>query len=450
MTFTYIVSKIMKVGLTIALVLFSFTSWGSCTRTRISQTEDSRTALIPFGKINLPGTHLVPPGSHLATVVVPPTNYTYNGANGSSVLWECAAEDLDKIFFLVATNGDDRVGGYYDIGTPDGLSDVYATWFAYVGIRQTMSGVTLTRFWQKVPVTNYATTSSGRIQIRLQDIPPIVASLYRISSLPGTSAASSYCGNNNNDGSGIGFGSSTGRLYSCTQPNAYIQLSSSTSGVISFGHDQPGEDSATRYSFWGADNGFGYGMRTANMLYAIPSCVARAATPVVMFPSISVRDLEAGLSSTANFSVRVECQDNSVSGVATSQTALGFQVSEGAYSAARSLGMVNASGGVSTLVSDDYFADNMAKGVGISISYSDAPDAPITLIAPPGLATLTPGGNAAGWYPVMRGAMSAGASGAADHSYFDYSFIATLKKLDAVAVTAGKVHATAYVLVKVQ
>lgn len=450
MIYIHLVAKIMKVGLTIALVLFSFTSWGSCTRTGVSQTEDSRTALIPFGKINLPSTHLVPPGSHLATVVVPPTNYTYNGANASSVLWECAAEDLEKIFFLVATNGDDRVGGYYDLGEPDGLSDVYATWFAYVGIKQTMAGVSLTRFWQKVPVTNYATTSSGRIQIRLQDIPPIVASLYRISELPGTSARSAYCGNNNNNGSGIGFGSSTGRLYSCTQPNSYIQLSSSTSGVISFGHDQPGEDSATRFNFWGADNGFGYGMRTANMLYAVPTCVARAATPVVMFPGITVNELEAGLSRTANFSVRVECQDNTISGVANSQTALGFQVSEGAYSAAQSLGLVNASGGVSTLVSDDYFAENMAKGVGISISYSDAPATPITLIAPPGLTSLTPGGNDAGWYPVMRGAVSAGTSGVAEHYYFDYSFIATLKKLDAVPVTAGKVHATAYVLVKVQ
>ncbi len=57
-------------------------------------------------------TYFAPAGSLLATTVAPPTNYTSGGATGSSVLWECDATDLPNIYFLVATNGDDRVGAF--------------------------------------------------------------------------------------------------------------------------------------------------------------------------------------------------------------------------------------------------------------------------------------------------------------------------------------------------
>lgn len=111
----------------ILVALIQSSAWANCTNTQIGQTEDGRTALIEFGKINMTDTYFAPAGSLLATTVVPPTNYTSGGATGSSVLWECDATDLPNIYFLVATNGDDRVGGFYDAGGPDGLSDVYAT-----------------------------------------------------------------------------------------------------------------------------------------------------------------------------------------------------------------------------------------------------------------------------------------------------------------------------------
>lgn len=435
------------------LTLFSLRAGASCSLTLVTQTEDSYVAQIPFGKINLTDTYLQPVGTMLASIVVPPTNYTHGGANGASVLWECDAADLPNIYFLVATNGDDRVGGFYDIGTVDGLSDVYATWFAYVGIRQTMSGVTLTRHWQKVPITSYATSSTGRIQIRLQDIPPLVAELYRISSLPGTSAASAYCGNNNDDGVGIGYASATGRNYFCqnsvqTQPNAYIQLSGDSSVSFSFARDFPGEDSAYNYDFWGADNGFGYGMRLANTLYSLPTCVARNATPQVLFRTISIAELEQGGSASASFTVQVECSDSAESGTAAGQTAIGIQVSPGSYSAASKLGLVNGSGGVTYLLSDDYFGENMAQGVGITLQ--NAQGKRMNFVGQPGTVSLTtPGGENAGWYPVLEAADNAGST-MAGYTHYSSTFLATLQKLDGQAVTPGKVYATAYVLVKIQ
>lgn len=431
----------------LALLLAGLSSplWATCTSSGISQTEDYLTALIPFGKINLFDTYFSPVGTLLSSVVVPPTNYTYGGATSSSVLWTCDESDLSAIYFLVATNGDDRVGGYYDIGATDGLSDVYATYFAYVGLKQTMSGVVLTRNWKKVPVTTYA-TSGTKIQIRLQDIPALQAELYRVSSLPGTSPASYYCGNNNTDGFGIVYGTTSGVTYSCTQPNSYIQLVGP-----GLAHDEIGEDSATHYDFWGVDNGFGYGMRAVNRLYNTPTCVARSATPLVLLPTISINDLNNGQTSTASFTVSVECSDSVNSGTANSQTALGFQVSSGAYSAAQMLGLINSSGGVSMLLSDNYTASTTAQGVGINIAYSYAPSTPLTLIGQSGTDPLNSNymGNSAGWYPVLDNAESAGSS-VSGYTHYNYNFIATLKKIDGQTVTAGKVRSTVTVLVKVQ
>lgn len=442
-------SVLFKLCASFLFLMVALPSWGRCTKTSTLQTEDGRTALISFGKINLADSYFAPTGSLLASVAVPPTNYTYNGATGASVLWECDASDLPNIYFLVATNADDRVGGYYNIGTADGLTDVYATWFEYVGLRQTMAGVSLTRNWKKVPVTSYA-TSGGKIQIRLQDIPPLQAELYKISTVPPTSGSgSAFCGRNNNDGAGIGKASATGRLYSCTQPNGYIQLSGNSSVRFAFAHDNEGEDATTNYRFWGADNGFGYGMRTANQLYQKATCVARSATPVVKLPTISVAELNAGGVVTGNFSVQIECSNNAARGTGDGQTALGLQVSEGAFRAALALGLINSRGGIRALVSDNYFGGNIAKGVGITVAYSNSPGTPITFIGQPGLVPLTPGGNAAGWYSVGQGIVQRSDS-VPGYSFLSYDFIATLKKLDGRTVTPGKVRATAYVLVKMQ
>lgn len=430
----------------ILLMLSSSFAAASCRLTAISQTEDGRTAIIPFGKVNLNDTYLQPVGTLLASVVVPPTNYTYGGANASSVLWECDKSDLDSIYFLVATNGDDRVGGFYDIGNKDGMKDVYATWFAYTGLKLTMSGVTLTRYWNKVPITSYATTDNGKIQIRLQDIPPLLAELYRVSSIPENSAASNYCAGRGTGG--LGYATATGINYSCTQPNAYIQLSGDSNVSFSFARDRTGQDSAYSFLFWGADNGFGYGMRTANSLYQNPTCVARNVTPVVLFPTMSVTQLEEGATTSANFTVQVECNNSAVSGVNNYQTAIGFQVSPGAYNAAQQLGLVNANGGVSYLVSDNYFSNEMAHGVGIKIKNSLNKE--MLFVGQPGTVSLTtPGGNNAGWYPVLDGATYSN-SNASGYSTYNQTMTATLGKLPGQTVTAGKIYATSYVLVKMQ
>lgn len=440
------IDRMIRTLLVLLLSLSAFGSWATCKSTGASQTEDNRTALIPFGRINLTDTYFQPVRTLLGSITVPPTNYTFGGATASTILWTCDLTDLPNIYFLAATNGDDRVGGYWDLGAQDGIPDVYATYFAYVGIKQTMSGVTLTRYWAKVPVTTYATnaSNSAKIDIRLQDVPALQAELYRISTIPpGSGSGSAYCGRGT---SGVVTGTPTGVNYSCIQPNSYIQLVGP--GLT---HDNIGEDSNTNYRFWGVDNGFGYGMRSVNTLYNSPSCVARSATPVVLLPTISVSDLNKGLTSTAGFNVTVECSNSVTSGTTANsgQTAIGFQVSSGAFTAAKDLGLVNSSNGVSLLLSDNYQATGMAKGVGIAISYSSAPGTALTLIGEQGMDILNHSGNAAGWYPVLNNATPVGSS-SSGYTNYSYNFTATLKKIDGQTVVAGKVKSTATVMVQVQ
>ena len=412
----------------------------ACTKTTVPQTEDSRTAKIIFGKVNLPSTHLLPAGSVIDTKVIPPTAYTYGGANAESLLWTCDKTDLDQIYFLAATNGDDRVGGYWDLGAADGLKDVYATYFANIGLQQSMAGVPLTRIWQKIPITNYDEVN-GKIEIRLKHLPALEATLYRISSLPpSTGASSAYCG--------------TGKLpttgsYSCNQPSAYIQLSGTNQVSIPFAHDQAGEDGAQHYRFWGADNGFGYGLNTtANTLTTTPACAVRNNTPLVTFPTVSAQEYNNAGQSSAQLQVQIECENLVKSGTATGQTAITFQANSHAYTIASELGLVAANGGgAEYLVSDQYGQDEqLASGIGIQL-FNPANGKNMLFSSPD--VTLG-GGEKQGWYPVLEGQPEQLGATIADHSMYMQNYQAILKALPGQKVTPGKVKATATIVVKVQ
>jgi hypothetical protein len=176
-----------------------------------------------------------------------------------------------------------------------------------------MDGVVLTKFWQPLPVRNYVTVGN-KIQIRLQDIPILSAELYRISQIP-SAGLNNYCGAGTS-------GTIASGTYTCLQPNAYIQLKGPN-----LNSDEIGENSETKFDFWPA-NGIGYGMRTAT-LYNEPTCVARNATPLVLFDTMTVEALNQGKSTQAQFNVSIECSNQAVSGIASKQTAMGIQASEG-------------------------------------------------------------------------------------------------------------------------
>lgn len=81
-----------------------------------------------LGRVNLTSTYLQPVGTPLGASVFDLTSGTrYPDPN--KVLYECDAGDAGQIYEVFATNGDDRVGGYYDLGARDGNPNYYATYF---------------------------------------------------------------------------------------------------------------------------------------------------------------------------------------------------------------------------------------------------------------------------------------------------------------------------------
>lgn len=413
--------------------LYSLPVFAHCNRTDYLKAGDAEATKIDFGTVNLSSSYLQPVGTLLSSVVVPSTTYTYKGAVASTVLWECDVADLPNIQFLVATNGDDRVGGFYDLGVNDGIPDTYATYFRYIAIKQMMSGATISRYWQAIPIQNYEIVGN-KLHIRLQDIPPLYAELYRVSQVAPRGGRTHYCGNSTTQGQ-IDSGT-----YTCMQPSAYIQLQGP--GMTS---DQAGQDSAYNYRFWNADNGFAYTMWGNNTLVSQHTCVARSVTPFVLFDTMNASALNEGQSVQSNFNVSIECSNLVDSGTNASQTAIGLQVSNRAYKLAQRFGLVNASLGVPVLLSGRYDDANMAKAVGIYLSNANTGQ-DMNFIGQSNVHA----GALSGWYPVLLGAQ---ASGSAETGYISYihTFTATLKKVPGLGtVTPGKVQATAYVLVRVQ
>lgn len=443
----------LATGLALLLVTLTLPllSHAACTEEHgLDSSSSGQSAQIPFGRINMTDPYLQPVGTLLASTVVPPTSYTHGGANASTVLFECDKADYTNgnVYFLVATNGDERFGGYFEVGDPDGLEGVYATAFHYVGLKQSMAGTTLTRYWQRIPVTTYAEVGT-KIQIRLQDIPPLVAELYKTSTQrpTGSGPSNTKCGT-------AGYAATdVGRVYLCTDPNSYIQLVGP-----GLRHDEAGQDSNDNWEFYYGDNAIAYRMYYGSSLSRNATCVARSATPLVMFPTIAAQQLNNGVTSQAHFNVQIECSDTAASGTVSNQTAIGIQVSNGAYSAAQRLGLVNSAGGVTALVSDNYGNDPaLAQGVGITLQNAGT-DSDVVFVGQPGWTGSRPDGNPsgpdAGWYPVLAGATAQGTT-QAGYTHYTQTYTATLRRLTGLAtgdttVTAGKVHATAYVLVKVQ
>lgn len=431
------------------LVGISLPAAARCTRVTptINSGCDSCGVGTALGRINLTSTYLQPVGTPLGSSVFNFTSGTrYPDPN--KVLYECDVSDVGQIFEVFATNGDDRVGGYFDLGAIDGNPNYYATYFPYVGIRLTHldSGKTFTRYWQASPIVRYETVGS-KIRVRVKDLSAIRADLIRISSLPGR-GASNYCGYSASNPS-YGMASATGNAsYTCIQPNGYVTFQGP--GIAS---DPIGSDSATNFVTWGTGrwNAMGMGTAPISSLSHTATCVVRNVTPLVILPTISIKQLNEGQTSQAQFTINVECDNAAVSGVSSDRTAMGLQVPYASYEFAQRIGLVNASGGVRYLLSDGYATDpNIATGVGITIANSTT-GTQMNFLGwnHCGTTGMCPQGNNAGWYPVRDGASNAGST-AAGYTHYTTQLTATLTRLPGHIVTPGLVDAKAYVWVKVQ
>jgi len=400
-----------------------------------------------FGHINLTSSTLQPDGTSLGAITVPATGYTYAGRTPDDMLWKCDKHvyDQGEVYFLVATNADSRYGGYHEIAE----GGIHGTAFTHVGLRTSMHGVPLARHWKIIPVREYDLVeeldpASGklkqRIVIRVRHVPDLQAELVKVGQTVPNIGPDFGC-------YPLSPTAARPRIpYSCMEPNAYLQLRGP--GLL---HDEVGEDSGTKYKFWPL-NGLTYALYNSVTLSRKASCVVHNATPHVRFDTVSVQQLaQAGVegAASANFSIEVDCNGGiTIAGTGENKTAIGIQVSPGAFAAAQKLGLVSG-GGVAYLLSDQYGTDpGLAQGVGITV-HDDRGQQRLFVGQPGTVGSGHPRGSGAGWYPVLPGTKQINnfPTGIRRHRL---DFTAKLVRLPEANLTPGKIRASAHVLVKVQ
>jgi type 1 fimbria pilin len=428
-------SRIKNIFLLIILFTFGATTFNAsatCVRKDFHDSgADTLGAPMHLGNINLTSLDLQPNGAVLATSVF--TLFpSKGGITPDTVLFECDLADANNIYQVFATNGDSNVGGFTNFG-----DNYFQTFFRYTALKlvEVDSGLEFTRIWQKTPITRYETVGD-KIEIRGQDFSPIRAELIKTDQYDPTPGYASWgC-------PGPAAAGYTGP-YSCQQPNGYVAFSGPGLELTEIG-----QDSNTNFPGWGLVRYYAFGMNIEPSTETNNNtCGVVSTTPLVTFAKISPAELAAGGNRMATFNVEIRCQDGVDSGVEHGQTALAIQTSMPAYVAAQKINLVNGAGGVSYLLSDGYGTDaSVATGVGIRLEDSNGTSRYFTGWAPCGSGCAS--AENSGWYPVLSNADANGDTGG--YTTYVSNYTAILEAIPGETLKAGKVDATAYVLVKVQ
>ncbi|WP_231566242.1 MULTISPECIES: fimbrial protein [unclassified Serratia (in: enterobacteria)] len=381
--------------------------------------------------INVNSSTFQPNGTLIASGIV---NFLQSGAqpySSDQILFRCTASETGKLYEYYATNGDSDYAGRYEVGSAYGLPESYRTIIDGVALRATnlATGEYYSRYWKARPLTNLDTDSQGWILVKAKNFSNTNVELFRLSSSTGST--------------------STG-VVNWTQPATYIAF---RGGSLSNGLTV-GADSNSIYYGW-----YGYWPGAVNLHNRIyirraATCSVTNVTPTVVFPLITVAELKSGVTRQRPITIQFACQTGApantglvglTSGIAANQTAMGILVNPANAAAAVSAGFGTAGSGVGYLLSDGYGTDpNVASGVGIQISRTNG--TVLNLLST--LSGTVLGGNSAGWYPVLDDAISGGAVNGV--TTYTKTLNATLKALPGKTVTAGKVSATAQVIIQVQ
>lgn len=418
--------------ITLLMAGFSLSTSANCVWKGRNIGGDNYGASLRLGNINMTNNYIQPTGSLLATSLISlvPAQYW---SDPEAVIYECDLADSDSIFEVFATNGDSNVGGWTNLG-----DNYFQTYFPYTGLKliHMDSGQEFTRIWKQVALKKYDIVGN-KIQIKGKHFSQIRAELIKTDNIDSTAGPSTW-------GCAGPAAPTWSGAYNCNQPNGYVVFKGPGMPV-----PEAGLDAASNFQTWGSGRYMAFGMNTSPVatLTRKNTCAVRNVTPYVLLPTISVSDLNSGGSSRAAFNVEVECQDGTVSGISSGQTSIGIQTSLPAYIQAQKLGLVNAAGGVSYLLSDNYGNSNIASGVGIRLE--DSSGSTLNFVGWSGCQDNCTSAVNAGWYPVLSNASATG-SAASGYTSYVRDYMAILEKLPGQTPVAGRVEATAYVLVKVQ
>lgn len=354
------------------------------------------------------------------------------------ILFRCTSDEGPNLREFYSTNGDSDYAGKYQVNSALGLDETYTTIVSGLGLRvkNMATGQYYSRYWKSRPLTNLDRDSQNWILVKAKDFSDASIELYKID----------YNANNLGNPHNTYIG-----LVSWTQPAAYVMLKSSNIGTnIEDGVDHNGHHNGW-YLLWPASI---VNLHHNLIIRRSATCFVQNVTPYVIFPTLSVNDLNNGIKATVPINVNFQCQSGSpansgvtslVSGTGTNQTAFGLLPNPANVAAAKKQDLTVGTGdAVTHLLSDGYAINpNVATGVGISFTRKNGTKLNL-------LSTLVGTGQGAsyGWYPVLDDAIPSGnINGVTSYSK---SLEATFSKLPGKTVTAGKYNATVQVIIQVQ
>ncbi|KTT17698.1 fimbrial protein [Pseudomonas parafulva] len=383
--------------------------------------------------INVSDPSFQPYGSLIASSVAPFTQYGATaGFNPEYVFFRCEARDA--VYEMFSTNGDDVYSGWFQggdsVGNTLGLRSAYRTAWTNVLLRLThlATGQLFTDVWQERRLTGLDTDSRGYQLVKAKNLSAVRAELFSAPKDPSYNYYSETV---------------SSQLYGYAQPAAYIAIKGPGLAYPTVGQTHYGN-----WSGWYGNWPGALGLYNKVTLKRYPTCSVTSVTPYVVFPSISVSEINAGGRREMPFQINFRCQSNIVNSTSANGTAIGIKVSSGALAASSSLGLVNAQGGLTYLLADRYGQAGVAQGVGIRLLRGGAP---INLLANEDSANGS-GAAGRGWYPVISSAANLTGTVNGIGQYTE-TFRARLEKLSTgtlPTVRPGRVEATAQVVIRVQ
>ena len=352
----------------------------------------------------------------------------------NQILFRCNQTAVDAgLYEFYATNGDENYSGKNAASEVDGS---YFTYVKNVAIRLTnmKTGEYYSRYWKSRQLTADDWYSDDTYTyIPASAFADVFVELFKVDGTYGSQNSSNFYTYN---------WWSTGSA----QPAGYVafQGGSLSSGLYN------GADSASNYSGWYGYWPAGFGLTNYVTFVRGATCLVKDFPSVVLLPTISVSELNAGNTSRAGFSISLECESGAVSSTSNSTSssanvAMGFMVNQAnAVSKAQSLGLVTSGGGLTWLLDTNYGnGAGEASGVGIQI-LNNGGSALNLLPAKSSFGS----GNSYGWYGFKDLLSLTGAGSGTD--IYTGDFTAELSAIAGQTVTAGSVNAQLQVVVSFQ
>lgn len=352
----------------------------------------------------------------------------------NQILFRCDATAVNAgLYEFYATNGDEDYSGKNPASEVDGS---YYTYVKNVAIRLTnlKTGEYYSRYWQSRRLTADDWYSDGiYTYIPASAFSDVFVELYKVNGTYGSQNSSSpYTYSWWNSGS--------------AQPAGYIAFKG---GDLSAGLYN-GADHAANYSGFYEHWPAGFGLTNYVTFVRGATCLVKDYPSVVLLPTITVNDLNAGSTSRAGFSISLECESGAISSTSSSTSSsanvsMGFMVNHvNAVSKAQSLGLVTTGGGLTWLLDANY-GSGVGEASGVGIRILDSAGTSLNLL--PAKSSFG-SGNSYGWYG-FKNLLSLSGTGSGSEIYTG-DFTAELSAIAGQTVTAGSVNAQLQVVVSFQ